>query len=421
MGKKIIQVISEVNRMNDLMRFSENREVLNESIAGVLKSLKTLVRNNIGDITKYGIKEVDNLAKAMINAKTADEFFDLLNDINSYESKIAKQLRRDVFDILPEVTQNRIKLIIKQIEDNIDTIPEDKFTGIIDDIIDEQFANESENVRSFLKDSLSDNSDKISSKLDDIGLKSNLDSKIIDSLVDDDIKNIDERLMTDDDIRNAFKSENTEWWNKSFFRIFADKRRETTRALQSYKIDDATKSVLKGKTKGQIRELVKKEIKEGIEGNKELQKIIKDKSFWGRWTRLSTKQKITIVLSLWLGGAPAVILVAGLAGLLKNKSGDALIWLTDWFEGLSENMEIEELGLFTSLKEGNKEEILKTILEKDDSVPNDMFDEHGNLVEDKYMINYSTNNDKIEILDITNNYTPVKTYTTDEINNLIKS
>ena len=373
MGKKIIQVISEVNRMNDLMRFSENREVLNESIAGVLKSLKTLVRNNIGDITKYGIKEVDNLAKAMINAKTADEFFDLLNDINSYESKIAKQLRRDVFDILPEVTQNRIKLIIKQIEDNIDTIPEDKFTGIIDDIIDEQFANESENVRSFLKDSLSDNSDKISSKLDDIGLKSNLDSKIIDSLVDDDIKNIDERLMTDDDIRNAFKSENTEWWNKSFFRIFADKRRETTRALQSYKIDDATKSVLKGKTKGQIRELVKKEIKEGIEGNKELQKIIKDKSFWGRWTRLSTKQKITIVLSLWLGGAPAVILVAGLAGLLKNKSGDALIWLTDWFEGLSENMEIEELGLFTSLKEGNKEEILKTILEKDDSVPNDMF------------------------------------------------
>jgi hypothetical protein len=50
-----------------------------------------------------------------------------------------------------------------------------------------------------------------------------------------------------------------------------------------------------------------------------------------------------------------------------------------------------------------------------------MFDEHGNLVEDKYMINYSTNNDKIEILDISNNYTPVKTYTTDEINRLIKN
>jgi hypothetical protein len=107
MSKNIKNILSEVNRMNDLMMFSENRELLNESIASILKSLRTLVKNGLDDISKLGIKEVDNLASAMVRAKTADEFFDLLNDIKTYDLKIAKQLRRDIYDILPEVTQNR--------------------------------------------------------------------------------------------------------------------------------------------------------------------------------------------------------------------------------------------------------------------------------------------------------------------------
>jgi hypothetical protein len=114
MSEKIIQIISEVNRMNDLMMFSEGKEVLNESMASALKSLRTLIRNGIGDITRYGIKEVDNLAKAMMKAKTTDEFFDLLNDIKLHDVEIAKQLRRDIFDILPESTKNKIRLMVTQ-------------------------------------------------------------------------------------------------------------------------------------------------------------------------------------------------------------------------------------------------------------------------------------------------------------------
>jgi hypothetical protein len=420
MNKNINNILSEVNRMNDLMMFSENREVLNESMASVLKSLRTLVRNGIGDITKYGIKEVDNLAKAMINAKTADEFFDLLNDIKVHDVKIAKQLRRDIFDILPEATQNRLRRIVTQIEGSIDSIPEDKLDDLLDDIINEQFANEPESVRNYMKDTLSDSSDIINGRLNDIDLKSTIDSKIIDSLVDDDIRNIDELLMTDKAIQDAFKSEN-EWWNNQFTRIFVDRRKELTRALQSYKIDDATKVALKGKTKNEIKSLLRKEIKESIEGNKELLSIVKDKSFWGKWSRLTSKQKISLVLTLWLGGTPTLILLWGLGALLKDNATDLVKFLTNTFETFRVNSEIEELGLFTKLEEDDKEKILSTILKKDSSVPNDMFDEHGNLVEDKYMINYSTNNDKIEILDISNNYTPVKTYTTDEINKLIKN
>jgi hypothetical protein len=420
MSEKIIQIISEVNRMNDLMMFSEGKEVLNESMASALKSLRTLIRNGIGDITRYGIKEVDNLAKAMMKAKTTDEFFDLLNDIKLHDVEIAKQLRRDIFDILPESTKNKIRLMVTQIENNIDSIPENKLDDLLDDLIEGEFPNEPESVRNYMKDTLSDSSDIINGRLNDIDLKSTIDSKIIDSLVDDDIRNIDELLMTDKAIQDAFKSEN-EWWNNQFTRIFVDRRKELTRALQSYKIDDATKVALKGKTKNEIKSLLRKEIKESIEGNKELLSIVKDKSFWGKWSRLTSKQKISLVLTLWLGGTPTLILLWGFGALLKDNATDLVKFLTNTFETFRVNSEIEELGLFTKLEEDDKEKILSTILKKDSSVPNDMFDEHGNLVEDKYMINYSTNNDKIEILDISNNYTPVKTYTTDEINRLIKN
>lgn len=420
MSEKIIQIISEVNRMNDLMMFSEGKEVLNESMASALKSLRTLIRNGIGDITRYGVKEVDNLAKAMMKAKTTDEFFDLLNDIKLHDVEIAKQLRRDIFDILPESTKNKIRLMVTQIENNIDSIPENKLDDLLDDLIEGEFPNEPESVRNYMKDTLSDSSDIINGRLNDIDLKSTIDSKIIDSLVDDDIRNIDELLMTDKAIQDAFKSEN-EWWNNQFTRIFVDRRKELTRALQSYKIDDATKVALKGKTKNEIKSLLRKEIKESIEGNKELLSIVKDKSFWGKWSRLTSKQKISLVLTLWLGGTPTLILLWGFGALLKDNATDLVKFLTNTFETFRVNSEIEELGLFTKLEEDDKEKILSTILKKDSSVPNDMFDEHGNLVEDKYMINYSTNNDKIEILDISNNYTPVKTYTTDEINRLIKN
>ena len=182
MSKDIKSILSEVNRMNDLMMFSENREVLNESMASVLKSLRTLVKNGLDDIAKFGIKEVDNLARAMVNAKTADEFFEFLTDIKTYDSKIAKQLRRDIFDILPEVTQNRLKRITKQIEDNIDSIPEDKLDDLLDNILEGQFPNESESVKGYMKDALSDNSDIIANRMGMSGISDDIAGALDDLL-----------------------------------------------------------------------------------------------------------------------------------------------------------------------------------------------------------------------------------------------
>jgi hypothetical protein len=165
MSKELKQILSEVNRINNLIRFTEKKEILNESVASALKSLRVLVKNSLDDIAKFGIREIDNIVSSMVNSKSVDEFFELLDSIKLHDEGVAKQLRRDIFDILPEVTQKRIIRIVKDIEKNIDQIPEDKIDDLINDIMSEQFPNEPESVRSFLKDSLSDSSSTISNKM----------------------------------------------------------------------------------------------------------------------------------------------------------------------------------------------------------------------------------------------------------------
>lgn len=414
MSKNIKLLISEVRRINDLMLFTENREIINESISTILKSLRTLVKNSADEIAQYGSKEVDNLVNLMKKSKSADDFFSSLESMKSFNDDVAKQLRRDIFDILPEATQTRIKNIVKQLEDNQDKLSDEGTLDLINSIIEAQYTNEPESVKAFLKDSVLDNSDVLATKVD----KGNL-SKIIDSLTDTDIKNIDELLTTDAEIKKAFRADN-EWWNNRFTRLFVDKRRETTRALQTYKIDDATKTVLKGKTKKEIRELVKKEIKENLDGNEELMNIIKDKSFVGFWSRLSSRSKVGIVLTLGLGGAPLIYLALGVGALLRDSASDALVWLTDWFNDWRGNLETKKLGLLTKLEQGEEQKILEILREYDNSLPSDMFNEHGNLVINRYMINYSNDEKNLQILDKNNNYTPVKEYSLDQINQLIK-
>jgi len=52
MSKNIKLLISEVSRINDLMLFTEKKEVLNESFASVLRGIRTLVKNSADDIAK---------------------------------------------------------------------------------------------------------------------------------------------------------------------------------------------------------------------------------------------------------------------------------------------------------------------------------------------------------------------------------
>jgi hypothetical protein len=178
MDKNFKKFLNEVNRINDLMVVSENRELINESGAPAIKLLRNIIDGSINNIAKYGIKEIDNILKSMVWSKNVDEFFDLLDNIKLYDSKIAKQLRRDIFDILPDVTRNRLNRIIKDVEGKLDMIPEDQLENLLDDIINEQFPNEPESVKSFMRDSIIDNSDSISNKTGTSSLTDDISSKI---------------------------------------------------------------------------------------------------------------------------------------------------------------------------------------------------------------------------------------------------
>ena len=275
MNNNIKNLLTEVSRIKVLMNHQKGNESINEQagLGKVITRLKSLATNSVDDIAKLGNDKLDELLIFMSKTDSTDDYFESLYRINSIDEAVAKTLRRDTFIQLPLATQKRLKVIKNAIEERIGNIPENELDTIIDNLVRQDFPNESEEVITYLKQSIDDLSETISTKRSAGSVSKSIDD-IIDSLTDTDIRNLDDFLMTDEAIRAAFKAEN-HWSNNMFTRLFVDNRRDTTRALQAYKIDDATKSILKGKTKKEIRELVKKEIKENLDGNEELMNIIK--------------------------------------------------------------------------------------------------------------------------------------------------
>jgi hypothetical protein len=390
MSKDIKNILSEVNRMNDLIMFSENREVLNESMAAVLKSLRTLVRNGIGDITKYGIKEVDNLAKAMINAKTAEEFFDLLNDIKVHDVKIAKQLRRDIFDILPEVTQNRLRRIVTQIEDSIDLIPEDRLDGLLDDVINEQFPNEPESVRSFLKDSLYDSSDTISNKIDNANAASN-----INNLIDDVINKMDDVVppkLPDNEV------------SKTWIEKLGLKRDEYKRFLKDAKKNGSPAKYWDRKT---FDEKMAEVSRMGETADKDavrwIEMTAKNNSSW--W-----KQKPWWAKSLWVASAIGVgpeILEVIYWLFTKRISGFSIFGITEKLDDLAN----QAGGGLSKLDSSNESEIKLAIANISDE-----YTKLGAFDDSKYTLDYSANGQSVSVVSLTPPYDTLHTYNRNQIN-----
>jgi hypothetical protein len=390
MNKNINNILSEVNRMNDLMMFSENREVLNESMASVLKSLRTLVRNGIGDITKYGIKEVDNLAKAMINAKTADEFFDLLNDIKVHDVKIAKQLRRDIFDILPEATQNRLRRIVTQIEDSIDSIPEDKLDDLLDDVINQQFPNEPESVRNYMKDTLSDSSDKISNKIDNANAASN-----INNLIDDVINKMDDVVppkLPDNEV------------SKTWIEKLGLKRDEYKRFLKDAKKNGSPARYWDRKT---FEEKMAEVSKMGETADKDAVRWIEmaAKNNPGWW-----KQKPWWAKSLWVASAigvgPEIVEVIYWL-LTKRISGFSIFGITEKLDDLAS----QAGGGLSKLDSSNESEIKLAIANISDK-----YTKLGAFDDSKYTLDYSANGQSVSVVSLTPPYDTLDTYDRNQIN-----
>lgn len=420
MNNNIKNLLTEVSRIKVLMNHQKGNESINEQagLGKVITRLKSLATNSVDDIAKLGNDKLDELLIFMSKTDSTDDYFESLYRINSIDEAVAKTLRRDTFIQLPLATQKRLKVIKNAIEERIGNIPENELDTIIDNLVRQDFPNESEEVITYLKQSIDDLSETISTKRSAGSVSKSIDD-IIDSLTDTDIRNLDDFLMTDEAIRAAFKAEN-HWSNNMFTRLFVDNRRDTTRALQAYKIDDATKSILKGKTKKEIRELVKKEIKENLDGNEELMNIIKDKSAAARWSRLPIGVKASIASVIFLGGTRWVVAIGGLAFLLRNKSLEGSELVEEAVEEWTEELQTIEEGLFAKLNQDQEKKILKTLHKYDNSLPSEMFDSHGNLVSDKYMINYSNDENSLQILDSNNNYTLIKEYSLNQINKLIK-
>lgn len=399
MNKNINNILSEVNRMNDLMMFSENREVLNESMASVLKSLRTLVRNGIGDITKYGIKEVDNLAKAMINAKTADEFFDLLNDIKVHDVKIAKQLRRDIFDILPEATQNRLRRIVTQIEDSIDSIPEDKLDDLLDDVINQQFPNEPESVRNYMKDTLSDNSDTISNKISGAKMVSSIDDLINKiSKEGDSVDGVIDNLDIPQNDRAKLKRYWSSFWAKK--ETLYDHLRRTS------KISGEEAAQLAAMTDSEIDKLIRTAADPtAAVTDKDALKALRLAMSQNPWRALPKWVRKSIIVTILSGGA-AISIVKFMAN-----AGFGLIAIGEKeLDELEDKLDISIGGGVNRLKPGNEDKTLPAI----QKLQPDLFDDTGGL-KSEYSLSYPTDGQKVDVID-NNTFDVVYTFTLNEIN-----
>lgn len=404
MSKNIKPLISEISRINDLMLFTENRGLLNES-AALLRNLRLLVKSSVDDLAKYGIKEIDNLVKSMMNAKTVDDFFELLDGVKTHSDDAAFELRRDVFAQLPESMRNLTEETIKVIESRLDDIPTNRMEQFLDDLVESSFESQPESVKKYLKDTIKDRSEKISNKIGE-----SKPSSSIDDLINDlDIEKGGQKLLnTDEEIVKAFKKDNP-WWSNSVTRMFYDGRKNLSRVLQNKNIDDVTRASLKGKTKEQIRDLVKKELHSG-KATDEFYELMKDKSFYGMFTRLSTKAKMSLLVSLVLFHRPLYLAIVGIMTIADELGIGAEDLLEDLETG-QENRETVRKGGITSLNKENETRINEVLFAE---FPQ-FYDNDGNLLSD-YSFTFYDKGDKIEILD--SNYDVVKSLTLDEFNNL---
>ncbi len=389
MGKKIIQVISEVNRMNDLMRFSENREILNESIASALKGLRSLIKNNLNDIAKYGIPEVDNLVVLMSKSKTTDNFFELLSNIKTHDLTIAQQLRRDIFEVLPESTKKRTTQIVQYVEDNIDILPEENVDELLDSIIKNQYPNEPESVRLFMKDSLLDISDSISKKVDDANLKSNLDDLLFDGL---DVDDFTPPKLPDNEVSK-------EWTEK-----LGLKRDEYKRFLKDAKKNGSPARYWDRKT---FDEKMAEVSRMGETADKDAVRWIeiaaqnnpswwKKKPWWGK--------ALTIAGTIGIG--PEIVEVI-IWLLTKRISGFSIFGITEKLDDLSN----QTGGGLNSLNSSNESEIKLSIANISDD-----YTKLGAFDDSKYTLDYSADGQSVSVVSSTEPYDTLVTYDRNEIN-----
>jgi len=399
MGKELKNLLSEVNRMNDLMMFTENRQIINESIASSLKSLRLLVKNSLNDIAKFGIKEVDNIVSSMVNSKSADEFFDLLDSIKLHDESAAKQLRRDIFDVLPQATQNRIIRIVNQIEGSIDSIPEDKMNDLLDDIIAEQFPNEPESVRLYMKDTLLDSSSTISNKAAGAKATKSIDDfiKKISNQGDSVEGEIDKiKGLTNPERAELKRSWRTLWLRKESFYDIVRRRAHYG-----------------GKESAQMQRATDAEIEKIMSVANDANKVVQDETAIAALNK-ALSSNIFTALPKWV----KIVLISGL--LSKGASfslGMSLIDIAAWavykggellgYEG--EKTKTIQSGGITKLNLNNKIKILEALSQINPS----LFSSSGTLKSD-LTIEYSGDEKSLTIMD--NEGSIIGTYTIDQIN-----
>jgi hypothetical protein len=393
MNRDFKKVLNEVNRINDLMMFNENREIINESFASALKYFKILIKNGLDDIAKYGIKEIDNIARSMVSAKTADEFFELLDSIKFHDSDIAKQLRRDIFDILPEATQNRVIEIVRDLENNLDRIPEDRLEGLLDDIIREQFPNEPESVKVFMKDSITDSSSNISNKMSGAKTTSNID-QLIDGLVggaDD---------MTPPSSPNNQASK--EWYDKLNF-----KRDEYKEFIKDAKKNGSPAKYWNRKTFDEkMAEVSKMGKTADADAVRWLEIAAKNNPGW--WASKPWWAK-ALTIAGGIGVGPEIVEVI-IWLLTKRISGFSIFGITEKLDEL-----VNQAGGGLSKLDSSNESDIKLAIAN----ISDKYTKAGAFDDSKYTLDYSANGQSVSVVSLTPPYDTLDTYDRNQINDTL--
>ena len=401
MNNNIENLLTEVSRIKVLMNHQKGNESINEQagLGKVITRLKSLATNSVDDIAKLGNDKLDELIIFMSKTDSADDYFESLYMINSIDKAVAKTLRRDTFIQLPLATQKRLKVIKNAIEERIGNIPENELDTIIDNLVRQDFPNESEEVITYLKQSIDDLSETISTKRSAGSV-----SKSIDDIIDEVKREGDSvagKIDNASGLSNAERSELKRLWNTLWLK------------KESFYDQVRRKAGYGGEKSARLKNATNAEIEKIIATANDASKTVQDETAIAALEKAMSSNILTILPKWVKWGLISMLLTKGAsysAGMtvLELISGIALMGAEKLGVG-KEDFGIKSGGGILKLNSDNEGKILKAL----NNLKSDVFNTSGTLKDD-IIITYSKNGDKLVL--VGNDGSIEGTYTLKQIN-----
>ena len=392
MNNNIENLLTEVSRIKVLMNHQKGNESINEQsgLGKLITRLKSLATNSVDDIAKLGNDKLDELLIFMSKTDSADDYFESLYMINSIDEEVAKTLRRDTFIQLPLATQKRLKDIKNVIEKRIGNIPENELDTIIDNLVRQDFPNESEEVITYLKQSIDDLSETISTKRSAGSV-----SKSIDDILDEIIEGLDDMVppnLPDDEVSKAwYKKLNLKRDEYKLFLKDAKKNGSPARYWDRKTFDEKM---------AEVSSMGRTADKDAVRW---IEMAAKNNPNW--WKRKPAWAKGLFIAGA-LGIGPEIVEVI-IWLFTKRISGFSIFGVTEKLDDLASQVS----GGLNSLNSSNESEIKLAIANI-----NEDYNKSGAFDDSKFTLDYSEDGQSVSVVSLTPPYDTLVTYNRNEIN-----